>query len=174
MFQLEESGGEFVHGYKFIPTSDFPSFSNSTSDKEHLKMSVKAKVEKQPDVKKEPDMKEPEMKEPDMKEPDMKEPDMKEPDMKEPKVKKEPEVKGPEAKKKKKKKSPRMSPFWLYALRECSWTGLHGEELAEYAGSPGNWPDMGPEERLVFVEEARLLNNQRRASKMSVKAMRPG
>ena len=114
-------------------------------------MSVKTKVEEQPDVKKEPDMKEP-------------------------KVKKEPEVKGPEVKKKKKKKSPRVSPFWVYALRECSWTGLQGEELAEYAGSPGNWPDMGPEERLQYVEEAHLLNNQRRASKKSgdMKSMRPG
>ena len=82
--------------------------------------------------------------------------------------------------KSKKKKSPpaatKVSPFWVFAVKECSWTGLKGEQLAQYAGSPGAWPSMRPEEREEYVEESRRLTAENRAARDSAvaKAWRPG
>ena len=73
----------------------------------------------------------------------------------------------------KKKKSPsaaaRVSPFWAYAINECGWTGLRGADLADFAGRPGGWPSLRPEERKKYIEKARSLTKKNRA-KLSVVA----
>ena len=69
--------------------------------------------------------------------------------------------------KKKKKKSPsiaaRVSAFWVFAIKECGWTGLRGADLAFFAGRPGGWPSLRPEEKQKYVEEAKKLTKKNRA-----------
>ena len=71
------------------------------------------------------------------------------------------------AEKVKNKKSPsaaaRVSPFWVFAVKEFGWTGLKGKDLAVYAGRPGAWPSMGPGERKKYIEEARRITKIKRA-----------
>ena len=70
-------------------------------------------------------------------------------------------------KSKKKKKSPstaaRVSAFWVFAMNECGWTGLKGADLAFFAGRPGGWPSLRPEEKQKYVEEAKKITKKNRA-----------
>ena len=64
----------------------------------------------------------------------------------------------------KKRKAPsKVSPFWLFAVRECGGTGLKGKALTQYAGTM--WPDLNAGQKEKYVEEARRLTAENRASK---------
>ena len=79
-----------------------------------------------------------------------------------------PKVKARKVKKKSPSAAARVSPFWVFALKECGWTGLRGADLAHFAGGPGGWPSMSKEEREEYIVEAKRLTKLNRTRKMVV------